>query len=515
MPPAPQCRRSPSALALAAALLCGALAAPAARADVAETGADDFRVSFMGGTGNPSFTALSPAIAYNATEHEYLVVWQGDTNTDGQVDDRYQIFAQRIDAATGAAVGSALVLSNELFAPSFIPSYEPSVAWNSESNQYLVVWSRVTGIPNEYDFELFARFFSAAGAALGPAAKISHMVDAAAINDSHYDAYSSSVAYNPAADEFLVVWSGDDGRGGRINEEFEIHGQRLDALSGAQLGTDDFRISDAGGTGNSASTAFAPVVVYNPNADEYLVVWNGDDLDAGTADGEFEIYGQRLAGATGAEIGTNDFRITTFGPAGDTNHFAGGAALAHDPDRNEYLVAFVGTETVTGTFQWGLEIYGQRLDAAGAPIGAAPIRLTEVGGSNETFFDADAPQVVYAPASRRYLVAYSADDDVGGQVDGEIEIGVQAVDAATGAPVGPDDLRVSDMGPNGTYLYQTVTPALAHDDDGGFLLAWRGDDDSGGLQNDEFEIFGQLLIDPALFLDGFETGSTAAWVQGP
>lgn len=499
------------AFALLAAVLAGPPAGPLSAQQ--EVGADDFRISVMGGSGDFAFRATHTAVAYNATDDEYLVVWTGDTDTGGLVDNQYQIFGQRLDGTTGAPLGSDIQISNLTFTPTFIPDYRPAVAWDATHNQYLVVWSGITGQCCEFDFEIFVRRLSGAGAPLDTAAQVSHMAGPPANpNEAHFDAYDSAVAYNPAAGEFLVVWSGDDGRNGRLDEEFEIHGQRISAADGTEVGADDFRISDAGGTGNAFSRAQSPAVVYNPIADEYLVVWSGEDLDAGTADGEFEIYGQRLAGATAAELGTNDFRISAIGPAGDTDWFAGGAGVAHNPDADEYLVVFTATESAPVAFTFGLEIFAQRLDAAGAEIGADDFRLSDVGGTGETFFDADSADVVYSAPTGRYLVSFRADDDGGGQIDGEIETFIQAVDAATGAEVGPNDLRLSDMGPNGTHLYQAAFPALAcSSNDGTCLVVWQGDDDTGGMVNDEFEIFGQLVSGGPLFADGFGSGDTGAW----
>lgn len=499
----------PFAIALVAAGLNGLQTVPLLAQQ--QTGPDDFRISYMGGSGSFDFRATYPSVAYNATDDEYLVVWEGDTNTGGLVDNNYQIFGQRIDAATGNPVGAELVISATTTVPGFIPDYKPSVAWDSVHNQYLVVWSAITGVCCEFDYELFARRLSATGAPLAAALQISQMTDTGNTNDAHFDAYDSAVAYNPGSGEFLVVWSGDDGRSGRVNDEFEIHGQRLDASTGAPLGADDFRISDAGGTGNAVSQAYRPSVAWNAIDNEYMVIWWGEDLDAGTADGEYEIYGQRLDGATAAELGPNDFRISVIGPAGDTAWFGADPDVAHNPEANEYLVVWAAIETVSGAFQ-GLEIFGQRLDADGQEIGTDDFRLTDVGGIGEAGFKADMPAVVFSPISGRYLVSFRADDDQGGQIYGEREIHLQAIDGATGAEVGPNDLRVSDMGPNGSSSFITIHPALAtNSSDGGVLVVWQADDNSGGVLDNEYEIFGQLLSGGPLFADGFESSDTSAW----
>ena len=56
---------------------------------------------------------------------------------------------------------------------------------------------------------------------------------------SAYDAVASDVAYGEAADEFLIVWIGDDTTGTLVNEEFEVFAQRIDATTGAEVGSDD------------------------------------------------------------------------------------------------------------------------------------------------------------------------------------------------------------------------------------------------------------------------------------
>lgn len=63
--------------------------------------------------------------------------------------------------------------------------------------------------------------------------------------------------------------------------------------SGMEVGANDFRLSDMGQ--DNTYDAYSPAVAYNSADDEYLVAWYGDDDDAGTvADGEYEIYAQRV-----------------------------------------------------------------------------------------------------------------------------------------------------------------------------------------------------------------------------
>ena len=140
--------------------------------------------------------------------------------------------------------------------------------------------------------------------------------------DTDYGAHNPAVAYNSTNNEYLVVWEGDDDTGSLVDGEFEIFGQRINAVTGDEVGT-DFRISDMGSTdGNTDYGAHNPSVAYNSTNNEYLVVWEGDDNTSPLVDDEFEIFGQRINAATGAEVGTNDFRISDMGPNGNTSYEA-------------------------------------------------------------------------------------------------------------------------------------------------------------------------------------------------
>src|SRR5262249_58281992 len=94
-----------------------------------------------------------------------------------------------------------------------------------------------------------------------------------------------------------------------------ICGRRVNAATGAAIGG-KIRISDMGPDGKAGFAAFNPAVAYDSVNNEYLVVWFGTDDTAPLVAGEFEIFGQRLDAATGAEVGANDFRISGIGPNG-------------------------------------------------------------------------------------------------------------------------------------------------------------------------------------------------------
>jgi hypothetical protein len=135
----------------------------------------------------------------------------------------------------------------------------------------------------------------------------------------------TAVAYNSTDDEYLVVWNG------AINSsEFEIFGQRVNAATGAQLGANDFRISDTGPDGDAAFDTSFPAVAYNSIDNEYLVVWGGRDDRAPLAF-EYEIS---VSGSRHRCRSANDFRISDIGPWGDPDYGAFEPAVAYNSTNN-------------------------------------------------------------------------------------------------------------------------------------------------------------------------------------
>jgi Ca2+-binding RTX toxin-like protein len=281
------------------------------------------------------------------------------------------------------------------------------------------------------------------------------------------DADSADVAYNPAANEYLVVW---EANGLPESGEFEIFGQRVSA-GGAELGG-DFRISETGIDGDPARDALNPAVAYKPAANEYLVVWQGDPV---TKD-EVEIYGQRLS-ATGAKQGTS-FRISNVGPDGDVSREGQNPAVAYNSVVNGYLVVWVGDQPAAGDG----EVYGQRLDAGGAQIpNETDFRIshvTEVDKSRDVF----RPHVAYNPTENGYLVTWDGDSFA----NDEFEIAAQLLDG-DGEQLG-GDFRISEAGIDGDPSRAAVGNQVAYGTAANeYMVVWHADD----VVDNEIEIYGQ------------------------
>ena len=467
-----------------------------------EVGENDLRVSYMGR--DIQFDAYNPAIAYNSTDNEYLLVWYADDDDNYLADDEFEIYAQRMSAVNGSLLGPVIPVSN--MGTNGYADYDalnPAVAYNSNNNQYLVVWeadSLAGSLVND-EFEIYGQILSAAGAELDT--DDFRISDMAVIGDAAYDAIRPAVAYNSADNQYLVVWQGDNGAP-LANDENEIYGQLLN-YSGLAFGVNDFRISDMGPDGNASYDATSPAVAYNSAGDEYLVVWTGGDDNGGMVLGESEVFGQRLDSA-GGSLGSNDFRISDLGGSGDPAFDAYYPDVAYNSHDNQYLVVWHGDDNTSGHVDEEFEIYGQRLEANGSGTGTNDSRLSDMGPVGNTAYRAEYPAVTYNSTDNQYLVVWAGVDDETPLEAGEQEIFGQRMYADSGAGVGGNDFRISFMGPNGNSPYWAYRPAVAYTgSQNEYLVGWYGDHDRIPLINDEFEIFsGRLHNDGTFIYDTYQ-----------
>ncbi len=399
----------------------------------------------------------------------------------------------------GTARGAVVPLDQDFrissMGPDGSPNYDafnPSIAYNPTANEYLVVWSGDdnTGSLADEEAEIYAQRVSASGALLGGRIRVSDM---GPDGNTIYAANSPSVAYNPAYDQYLVVWSGDDTAGTLVNDENEIFGQLLGA-TGEPVGANDFRISEMGPDGDTAYDAFQPTVAHNSVNNLWLVSWRSDDNTGALVNEEFEVYGQVLTAVGGEGFPfANDFRISDMGPDGDPDSDAYTPSIAYSSVDNQFLVTWEGQDNTAPLVKGESEIFGQRLNSLGVEGGANDFRISDSGPDGSTLYGAYDPAVAYSSTDNRFLVTWSAEDDTAPLVNDEYEVFGQFVDR-TGVEVGANDFRISDMGPNGATEYTVFSSSVAHNaSENQYLVVWWGDDNTGPLVDNEYEVFGQLL----------------------
>ncbi len=237
------------------------------------------------------------AVAYNATNNLYLVVWEGDDDTAPLVDNEYEIFGQLLTAA-GTETGTNDFRISAM-GPDGEPDYDandPAVAYNSTDDEFLVVWygDDDTGSLVNNEYEIYGQRISDAGAEIDDPLRLSDM--GGTDGSISFDAAYPSVSYNAIDNVYLVVWDADDDTAPQVDNEKEVFFQVVAGATGAEVGPDE-RISDMGTDRNASYDAFDPYPAWNSTDNEFLVVWYGDEDVAPLANGEYEIFGQRLDGA--------------------------------------------------------------------------------------------------------------------------------------------------------------------------------------------------------------------------
>ena len=355
----------------------------------------------------------------------------------------------------------------------------PAVTFDPLLQRYLVVWSS-----DETDgvFRIRGQVLNgASGESTGPSFYISP-------DDGPFaDAREPAVVFDPNSENYFVVWSGD----GLQDGAFEIMGQ---AVNGdGQLVGPRRRLSDMGT--NDVDVAFDatdPDITWLSGPGEMVVVWSGDD-DAGVwADSHFEVYGQRMAGALGAEIGANDFLISG-GYGGLFNVDAYEPAITAGPGGN-FAVAWEGDLVDDNIHQ--SEIYLQMMDLDVA-VGVVEL-MSLMGGSYTDSYTANNPDLIYAGSSDEYVVAWD------GEPGGGSPRGVygQRITAGTAIKVGGVIFFSDAAGVLSGPFREAIQPSITVDPiSDHWFVAWQADLDDG-LYPHDFEVWSRRFNDVGGPVDG-------------
>jgi hypothetical protein len=193
---------------------------------------------------------FEPAVAYSPIHDEYLIVYTYQyTTTD------YDIFARRINWDSPGASSRITVDAD------FDMQQHPSVAYNSQTDEYLVVYEDETTPPFT---QVLARRVDASAGTVDPSPVT------IATGASQYRV-TPAVAYNPERNNYLAVYSYQNPSISRCYIACKTASADLTAFS------PEFQV------GADVGCGYDPAVATGP--DEYLVVWHTLD----------EVYGRRVA----------------------------------------------------------------------------------------------------------------------------------------------------------------------------------------------------------------------------
>ena len=309
----------------------------------------DFRIS------NQGVEAVFSSAAYNSQRQEYLVVWYNDRPGNDDIQ------AQRLSKSGSKIRGPFYVIAGQGAERRY-----PDVTYNSQRNEYLVVWEHKHGA----EYSIRAQRVSATGQLLGGEVTV-------ASPPTFNDAFKKpTVGYASTSNKYLVVWE--------YHWEFgaEVAGQRLSstaAVEGSIIGISPDPVG---------APRYEPDLAYNRSRNEYLVVWKQRDPGPGL----YDIYGRRVQG-NGTPMHPESILIRR-GEADETAPAV--AAIPTTPNQGLYLV--VWEETVA---PGDINVHGRRMTGEGSPMGASK-KVIASSTENET-----NPAVAGSEGAGQFLVTWT------------------------------------------------------------------------------------------------------------
>ena len=300
-------------------------------------------------------TQFRPSLASDAAGN-FVVVWHGYAQDGSQSG----IFAQRYDSGGNPVGGEFRVNSYTTNG-----QVRPDAAYDSAGN-FVVVWQSAGQDGSGYG--VFGQRYANTGVPLGAEFRINTLIEGSQGRPA--------VVSDPVGN-FVVVWEGFKQDGSSLG----IFAQRYES-TGAPLGG-EFRVNTY-----TTGTQYLPTVASDA-AGNFVVAWV-DRTQDGSTDG---VFAQRYA-SMGSPLGT-EFRVNTFTAL---NQFW--PSLAVDAAGNFVVVWYSWAQDGSS-----FGVFGQRYASTGAPLGPE-FRLNSYTGSAQWF-----PSVASDSAGNFVSVWESLDQD--------------------------------------------------------------------------------------------------------
>lgn len=286
--------------------------------------------------------------------------------------DRAQVNAAPVRRAAAPMVGPISV--------AITPADEqvPSVAYNSTSDQFLVVW-----LVRIDDSTVYGQRLSAEGEPLGS----NFLIGMGGV--AFPPATRPRVVWNSQSNEYLVAWDSRDNGG-------TFHGQRVSpdgSLLGSRL---DLIVTGAPNEGMD--------LAYNPTLNEYLIIWS----DRRDPDPDYpQVYARRLS-TTGSPLASEFFACPKANPAVCDGQSQRQPAVAYNPQSQEYLAVWQdfrrGSNGVLS-----IDIVGRRISVAGVPLGSKIVLVNPDTGTQTL------PDIAANNINNEYMVVWRDGREVSNQ----------------------------------------------------------------------------------------------------
>jgi hypothetical protein len=347
---------------------------------------------------------MFPDLVYDPIADHYLVTWENLGDWDTNI-----IEGQLLDASGGSLLPAVIPIS--------AMGTEAKVAYNSSSESYLVVYRLETpGV----DGDIYGQVIAADGSLAGGWNVI--CADPA-------EQYKPDLAYNSHDNQYLVVW--EDLRHETLDAR-DVYGQVVNEFGNPFLGS-DIPIS------TFPNPQSLPRPAYNPDLNQYLVVWSDDRDDQSNG---YDIWGVRVR-ADGTLADQGNFHLSN--APGDQFE----PITAYSTASHQYLVAWSDRRSNE------MDIYGLRLNGLGFPLGAE----FGISAAEEAH---EEPDVAFNSDDHEYLVVW-ADGRSG---DGTTAIWAQRYDRS-GRPLG-QNFAVREEG------HSLTAPVVTYNlVDNNYLVVWE------------------------------------------
>lgn len=335
-------------------------------------------------------------------------------------------------------------------------SAQPDVAYDSTNDLYLVTWIRdASGAGTDWDVS--GRIIPWQG----PSA--SNL--AFAICNFTTNQWTPRVAYAGTEGEFMVTWW-NEGSGGVSSY---VSAQRV-STAGALIGSNFVVTSDI------SEERVSPDIAYNQARNEYLVVYQRMDVGGGN------VYGVRMTGAGGI-LGGGDFGIAAW-PSPETSPRVSASRVA-----DEWAVVWQSDES--GELK---NVYARRLwvDGGGAIQMAAPV-LVAATPINERY-----PDIAAFAGRSDYLIAWEQQYSNSSGAYGIFGRTLQSNELGA---------QIEIRGVYAGHDIDSANPAIAGAPSGWFVV-WQQERDD--ISSPYLDIYGRAVTDE-IFSDGFENGLTTNW----
>jgi hypothetical protein len=270
----------------------------------------------------------APRVAYSPDATEFMVVWR-DNRQDVNLPTVWgRQLAYQDEAGVPRFVGAdfAITLGTVLSIDS------PAIAYSTGSREFFVIYNR--------NYILRGRRFSTTGELIGTEV-------IASTPPANSGMLMPSLTYNPAADEYFLVWLGYTDPIGQ-----GVQGRRVKAGTLEPLGTtaviEAYTTDDIG----------APAVAFDPVNNDYMTVWFRGRTSFATMG--------RIIAADGTPSGSR----FTAAPNGTHSEIG----LARNPRTGTFLTVFAHHDI--------LDIFGAQISASGVPD--AMMQITVSGSSSGT-----------------------------------------------------------------------------------------------------------------------------------